>query len=260
MNNSLMDKMFKPEFRFLIDREDGEILPLIDSHLFTTFAMVVGLNIALILGLLCALKVGRVGLTLVFKGLTKIWSLLTPGNQWQELFLIGSSIFLGAMLILIMNEILQKLDDSFTKLHTQLKEKDARIVALEEQLSLNWMLQDSAESVESESKLGSVESESESESDESESDESESGSVESGSVESGAYGGTPVELGAYGGTPVKSVESGVNESVELGAYGGPPVESVESDEIKTHINNLLTNYYEYLRRDPMKNHLYNNDE
>lgn len=245
MNNSLMDKMFKPEFRFLIDREDGEILPLIDSHLFTTFAMVVGLNIALILGLLCALKVGRVGLTLVFKGLTKIWSLLTPGNQWQELFLIGSSIFLGAMLILIMNEILQKLDDSFTKLHTQLKEKDARIVALEEQLSLNWMLQDSVESVESESKLGSVESESESESDESESDESESGSV---------------ELGAYGGTPVKSVESGVNESVELGAYGGPPVESVESDEIKTHINNLLTNYYEYLRRDPMKNHLYNNDE
>ena len=227
--NTRIDKMFKPEFRFLIDREDGEILPLIDSHLFTTFAMVVGLNIALILGLLCALKVGRVGLTLVFKGLTKIWSLLTPGNQWQELFLIGSSIFLGAMLILIMNEILQKLDDSFTKLHTQLKEKDARIVALEEQLSLNWMLQDSAESVESESKLGSVESESESESDESESDESESGSVESG-----AYGGPPVE-------------SGVNESVE-------------SDEIKTHINNLLTNRYEYLRRDPMTKHLYNNDE
>jgi len=226
MNNSLMDK---PEFRFLIDREDGEILPLIDSHLFTTFAMVVGLNIALILGLLCALKVGRVGLTLVFKGLTTIWSLLTPGNQWQELFLIGSSIFLGAMLILIMNEILQKLDDSFTKLNNQLKEKDARIVALEEQLSLNWMLQDSVESVESESKLGSVESESESESDESESDESESGSVESG-----AYGGPPVE-------------SGVNESVE-------------SDEIKTHINNLITNRYEYLMRDPMTKHLYNNDE
>ena len=47
--NTRMDKMFKPEFRFLIDREDGEILPLIDSHLFTTFAMVVGLNIALII-------------------------------------------------------------------------------------------------------------------------------------------------------------------------------------------------------------------
>jgi hypothetical protein len=155
-----------------------------------------------------------------------------------------------------MNEILQKLDDSFTKLHSQLKEKDARIVALEEQLSLNWMLQDSAESVESESKLGSVESEydeseSESESVSVESDESESvESDESASVEydeSGAYGGTPVELGAYGGTPVKSVESGVNESVE-------------SDEIKTHINNLLTNRYEYLRRDPMTKHLYNNDE
>ena len=219
MNNYyLMDKMFKPEFRFLIDREDGEILPLIDSHLFTTFAMVVGLNIALILGLLCALKVGRVGLTLVFKGLTKIWSLLTPGNQWQELFLIGSSIFLGAMLILIMNEILQKLDDSFTKLHSQLKEKDARIVALEEQLSLNWMLQDSAESVESESKLG-------------------------------AYGGPPVE------SDFKESDESESESVESGVN-----ESVESDEIKTHINNLITNRYEYLMRDPMMKHLYNNDE
>jgi hypothetical protein len=29
---------------------------------------------------------------------------------------------------------------------------------------------------------------------------------------------------------------------------------------KTHINNLLTNRYEYLRRDPMTKHLYNNDE
>ena len=222
MNNSLMDKMFKPEFRFLIDREDGEILPLIDSHLFTTFAMVVGLNIVLILGLLCVLKVGRIGLSLGFKGLTKIWSLLTPGNQWQELFLIGSSIFLGTMLILIMNEILKKLDDSFTKLHTQLKEKDARIVALEEQLSLHWMLQDSKENFDFKEEELLLKESDESESveyDESESDESESD-----------------ESGAYGGTPVKS------------------------DEIKTHINNLITNRYEYLRRDPMKNHLYNNNE
>lgn len=227
--NTRMDKMFKPEFRFLIDREDGEILPLIDSHLFTTFAMVVGLNIALIIGLLCVLKVGRIGLSLVFKGLTKIWSQLTPGNQWQELFLIGSSIFLGAMLILIMNEILQKLDDSFTKLHTQLKEKDARIVALEAKLALN-VVQESVESVANmdlkeeelllKESVESVESDDESvEYDESESDdESES------------------ELWGVRGTPVKS------------------------DEIKTHINNLLTNRYEYLRRDPMKKHLYNNDE
>ena len=222
--NTRMDKMFKPEFRFLIDREDGEILPLIDSHLFTTFAMVVGLNIALIIGLLCVLKVGRIGLSLVFKGLTKIWSQLTPGNQWQELFLIGSSIFLVAMLILIMNEILQKLDDSFTKLHTQLKEKDARIVALEEKLALN-VVQESVANMDlkeeelflKESDDESVESDDESvEYDESESDES--------------------ELWGVRGTPVKS------------------------DEIKTHINNLLTNRYEYLRRDPMKKHLYNNDE
>ena len=222
--NTRMDKMFKPEFRFLIDREDGEILPLIDSHLFTTFAMVVGLNIALIIGLLCVLKVGRIGLSLVFKGLTKIWSQLTPGNQWQELFLIGSSIFLVAMLILIMNEILQKLDDSFTKLHTQLKEKDARIVALEEKLALN-VVQESVANMDlkeeelflKESDDESVESDDESvEYDESESDES--------------------ELWGVRGTPVKS------------------------DEIKTHINNLLTNRYECLRRDPMKKHLYNNNE
>ena len=222
--NTRMDKMFKPEFRFLIDREDGEILPLIDSHLFTTFAMVVGLNIALIIGLLIVIKVGRIGLSLVFKGLTKIWSQLTPGNQWQELFLIGSSIILGSMLILIMNEILKKLDDSFTKLHTQLKEKDARIVALEEKLALN-VVQESVENMDlieeelflEESDNESVESDDESvEYDESESDES--------------------ELWGVRGTPVKS------------------------DEIKTHINNLLTNRYEYLRRDPMTKHLYNNDE
>lgn len=213
--NTRMDKMFKPEFRFLIDREDGEILPLIDSHLFTTFAMVVGLNIALIIGLLCVLKVGRIGLTLVFKGLTKIWSQLTPGNQWQELFLIGSSIFLGSMLILIMNEILKKLDDSFTKLHTQLKEKDALIVALEEKLALNVVQESVANMDLKEEELLLKESDNES------GDESD------------------------------------DESVE---YDESESDESESDEIKTHINNLLTNRYEYLRRDPMKKHLYNNNE
>ena len=215
--NTRMDKMFKPEFRFLIDREDGEILPLIDSHLFTTFAMVVGLNIALIIGLLCVLKVGRIGLSLVFKGLTKIWSQLTPGNQWQELFLIGSSIILGSMLILIMNEILKKLDDSFTKLHTQLKEKDARIVALEEKLALNVVQESVANMDLKEEELLLKESD-------------------------------------------ESGDESDDESVEYDESGGVRGTPVKSDEIKTHINNLLTNRYEYLRRDPMTKHLYNNDE
>ena len=215
--NTRMDKMFKPEFRFLIDREDGEILPLIDSHLFTTFAMVVGLNIALIIGLLIVIKVGRIGLSLVFKGLTKIWSQLTPGNQWQELFLIGSSIFLVAMLILIMNEILQKLDDSFTKLHTQLKEKDARIVALEEKLALNVVQESVANMDLKEEELLLKESD-------------------------------------------ESGDESDDESVEYDESGGVRGTPVKSDEIKTHINNLLTNRYEYLRRDPMTKHLYNNDE
>ena len=227
--NTRMDKMFKPEFRFIIDQEDGEILPLIDSHLFTTFAMVVGLNIALIIGLLCVLKVGRIGLSLVFKGLTKIWSQLTPGNQWQELFLIGSSIFLGSMLILIMNEILKKLDDSFTKLNNQLKEKDALIVALEEKLALN-VVQESVANMElKEEELLLKES----------------------------------ELWGVRGPPVKSDDESVesdDESVEYDESGGVRGTPVKSDEIKTHINNLLTNRYEYLMRDPMKKHLYNNDE
>ena len=215
--NTRMDKMFKPEFRFLIDREDGEILPLIDSHLFTTFAMVVGLNIALIIGLLIVIKVGRIGLSLVFKGLTKIWSQLTPGNQWQELFLIGSSIILGSMLILIMNEILKKLDDSFTKLHTQLKEKDARIVALEEKLALNVVQESVANMDLKEEELLLKESD-------------------------------------------ESGDESDDESVEYDESGGVRGTPVKSDEIKTHINNLLTNRYEYLRRDPMTKHLYNNDE
>jgi hypothetical protein len=192
--------MVKPEFRFLIDREDGEILPLIDSHLFTAFVMVVGLNIVLILGFLIALDVGR----LVFKCLTKLWSLLTPGNQWRELFLIGSSIFLGTLMLLIINEIFKKLDEAFTKLNNQLKEKDARIVALESKLDLK----------EREFLLKSDESES----DESESDESD-------------------------------------ESDESESWGAKPV---ESDEIKTHINNLLTT--KYIIRNSTMFHTYNNDE
>jgi hypothetical protein len=198
MNNNYL--MVKPEFRFLIDREDGEILPLIDSHLFTAFVMVVGLNIVLILGFLIALDVGR----LVFKCLTKLWSLLTPGNQWRELFLIGSSIFLGTLMLLIINEIFKKLDEAFTKLNNQLKEKDARIVALESKLDLK----------EREFLLKSDESES----DESESDESD-------------------------------------ESDESESWGAKPV---ESDEIKTHINNLLTT--KYIIRNSTMFHTYNNDE
>ena len=218
MNNNYL--MVKPEFRFLIDREDGEILPLIDSHLFTAFVMVVGLNIVLILGFLIALDVGR----LVFKCLTKLWSLLTPGNQWRELFLIGSSIFLGTLMLLIINEIFKKLDEAFTKLNNQLKEKDARIVALESKLDLK----------EREFLLKSDESESdESESDESDSDESESDESES-------WGVKPVE--SWGAKPVES--------------GG--AKPVESDEIKTHINNLLTT--KYIMRNPTMNHTYNNDE
>jgi hypothetical protein len=198
MNNNYL--MIKPEFRFLIDREDREILPLIDSHLFTAFVMVVGLNIVLILGFLIALDVGR----LVFKCLTKLWSLLTPGNQWRELFLIGSSIFLGTLMLLIINEIFKKLDEAFTKLNNQLKEKDARIVALESKLDLK----------EREFLLKSDESES----DESESDESD-------------------------------------ESDESESWGAKPV---ESDEIKTHINNLLTT--KYIIRNSTMFHTYNNDE
>ena len=213
MNNNYL--MVKPEFRFLIDREDGEILPLIDSHLFTAFVMVVGLNIALILGFLIALDVGR----LVFKGLTKIWSLLTPGNQWQELFLIVSSIFLGTLMLLIINEIFKKLDEAFTKLNNQLKEKDARIVALESKLDLK----------EREFLLKS--------------DESESGGVR----------GTPVESDES--DESESDESDESESDESESWGAKPV---ESDEIKTHINNLLTT--KYIIRNSTMFHTYNNDE
>ena len=149
---------------------------------------------------------------LVFKGLTKLWSLLTPGNQWQELFLIGSSILLGTLMLLIINEIFKKLDEAFTKLNNQLKEKDARIVALESKLDLK----------EREFLLKSDESESD-ESDESESDESD--------------------------------ESESDESDESESWGAKPV---ESDEIKTHINNLLTT--KYIMRNPTMNHTYNNDE
>jgi hypothetical protein len=107
------------------------------------------------------------------------------------------------------------LDEAFTKLNNQLKEKDARIVALESKLDLK----------EREFLLKSDESESD-ESNESESDESD---------ESESWGVKPVE-----------------------SWGAKPV---ESDEIKTHINNLLTNRFtKCVTGSPTMNHTYNNDE
>jgi hypothetical protein len=66
-----------------------------------------------------------------------IWSILTPGNELLELALIASSIFAGVMWILTMNELTKKLDISFEKLKTQLKEKDLRIIELESELE--WL-------------------------------------------------------------------------------------------------------------------------
>lgn len=119
--------MYNPELRYIIEQDHREVMPLIPNNLFVAVLMI---EMTIIL----------TGCT--FTGSYKIamipfeylWSILTPGNELLELALIASSIFAGVMWILTMNELTKKLDISFEKLKTQLKEKDLRIVELESEL------------------------------------------------------------------------------------------------------------------------------
>ena len=116
--------MYNPEIRYIIEQEHGELMPVVIPP------FEIGAVLLTIIGSKFIGSYYKIAM-LPFE---YIWSILTPGNELLELALIAISIFTGVMLILTMNELTKKLDISFEKLKTQLKEKDLRIVELESEL------------------------------------------------------------------------------------------------------------------------------
>ena len=116
--------MYNPEIRYIIEQEHGELMPVVIPP------FEIGAVLLTIIGSKFIGSYYKIAM-LPFE---YIWSILTPGNELLELALIAISIFTGVMWILTMNELTKKLDISFEKLKTQLKEKDLRIVELESEL------------------------------------------------------------------------------------------------------------------------------
>ena len=119
--------MYNPEIRYIIEQEHGELMPVVIPP------FEIGAVLLTIIGSKFIGSYYKIAM-LPFE---YIWSILTPGNELLELALIAISIFTGVMWILTMNELTKKLDISFEKLKTQLKEKDLRIVELESELE--WL-------------------------------------------------------------------------------------------------------------------------
>jgi hypothetical protein len=136
--------MYNPEIRYIIEQEHGELMPVVIPP-FEIGAVLLTIIGSKFIGskFIGSKFIGSKFIGSKFIGsyykiamlpFEYIWSILTPGNELLELALIAISIFTGVMWILTMNELTKKLDISFEKLKTQLKEKDLRIVELESEL------------------------------------------------------------------------------------------------------------------------------
>jgi hypothetical protein len=129
--------MYNPELRYLIEQDNGELMPVVIPP-FEIGAVLLTIFGSKFIG---SKFIGSKFIGSYYKiamlPFEYIWSILTPGNELLELALIASSIFAGVMWILTMNELTKKLDISFEKLKTQLKEKDLRIIELESELE--WL-------------------------------------------------------------------------------------------------------------------------
>ena len=129
--------MFNPEFRFVIAQEDGEglLMQLMDHQLFTkVFNIIMNVFITFCVTVF-ACKTTISIFMLVFPVLnyilTTAWNSLTPGNQLLEAVMIVSTLIMFITMMLAMNEMTNQLDNSFTILREQCREKDKRILELE---------------------------------------------------------------------------------------------------------------------------------
>ena len=129
--------MLTPEFIFAIEQEHGEglLMQLMDHQLFTkVFNTIMNVFITFCV-MIFASKTTISIVMLMFDflnyTLTTGWNLLTPGNKLLEAAMIVSTISMFITMMLAMNEMTNQLDNSFTILREQCREKDKRILELE---------------------------------------------------------------------------------------------------------------------------------
>ncbi len=129
--------MFNPEFRMLIAQENGEelLMHLMDHQLITKVFNTV-MNMIITFGVTVfacktTISIFMLVLPVINYILTMAWNSLTPGNQLLELGIIVSTLIMFITMMMAMNEMTNQLDNSFTKLKEQSREKDIRIAELE---------------------------------------------------------------------------------------------------------------------------------
>ena len=123
--------MYNPYFRHMIAQDNGEMAPIIDTHLFEAI-VTIGLFVITLAAF--SIEIYRVGIVILEIAGEYLWNLLAQEVEWINIAFISFSIFTGGMTFLIMSEISKKLDTAFTQLKTEIKEKDVHIAELEAEL------------------------------------------------------------------------------------------------------------------------------
>jgi len=126
--------MFYPEFRYLIQQDNGEMINWIENELFAGL-IVVGVN-------LCVLISSSYILFHVMKTFCKFsiiilytfWNLLTPGNELIEIGMIIASLFTLYYLFKLFYELTNIIDNNFNKLKGIITERNLKIKKLEEEI------------------------------------------------------------------------------------------------------------------------------
>jgi hypothetical protein len=131
--------MLNPEFRFVVAQEVGEavFMQLMDHELcIKIFNTVMNMFITICVTVF-ACKTAIALFMLVLPVLNYILTIvLTPRNQLLELGIILLTFVMFITISLAMNNMINHLDNMFTKLKKQSREKDIRIAELESYVTL----------------------------------------------------------------------------------------------------------------------------
>ena len=115
-----------PELYCLIQRDNGDVEPVISQErmqvIISIFGFILSLSIILIFAYKNTLKMGNI-----------FWGLLTPGQQWLELSMIISGIGILILIKLVTDELTTNLIKKFENLKEQNAENAKIIVELEEE-------------------------------------------------------------------------------------------------------------------------------
>jgi len=129
--------MYNPEFRYLLIQEEnaGEMLPIINPYIFAGLFVFITNIISFTAVVWLAYKMFIYSGNISKYIWISIWNMLTPGNEWLDILLIGTTIISAVMMFKALIGITDILDAGFTKLKNELRNKDERIKLLEEKLS-----------------------------------------------------------------------------------------------------------------------------